>query len=168
MKPELDRWFGAAAVIQKIYRTAVVKRHLSKKAKLSILQMIYMSMSFGLWLKEGDGGFKRLKGVSSKRWLGSGVRSRADVTLCRKEPAQVVWTCDWHASCRAFLWWNSGHVQLGQDPVVELIGRIIFLTGLGKASGSPRRSWKMLLERRTTFCHCDPFPDDSEWMEVFD
>lgn len=47
MKPELDRWFVAAAVIQKIYWTAVVKRHLCKKAKLSIYQMIYMSMSFG-------------------------------------------------------------------------------------------------------------------------
>lgn len=47
MRPESDRWFGAAAVIQKIHCTAVVKRHLSKKAKLSIHQMIYMSMSFG-------------------------------------------------------------------------------------------------------------------------
>lgn len=52
MKPEMDRWFGAAlAVMQKMYWTVVVKRHLSKKAKLLIYQMIFQpsptSMRFG-------------------------------------------------------------------------------------------------------------------------
>ena len=43
MEREMDRQIGAAsAVMRALYRTVVVKRELSRKAKLSIYQSIYV------------------------------------------------------------------------------------------------------------------------------
>ncbi|KAI3353926.1 hypothetical protein L3Q82_005127 [Scortum barcoo] len=54
MEREIDRQIGAAsAVMRSVYRTVVVKKELSRKAKLSIYQSIYASppspmvMNFG-------------------------------------------------------------------------------------------------------------------------
>ncbi len=73
----------------------------------------------------------------------------------------------------AFPWRFSGHVQLIGDPGVdpEHAGEIIYLIWPGNASGSPRRSWKMLLGRGASglpclvCCHCDPAPDKQKKMD---
>ncbi|KAK3507851.1 hypothetical protein QTP70_001422 [Hemibagrus guttatus] len=54
MDREIDRWIGAAAaVMRSMYRSVVVKKELSRKAKLSIYQSIYVStLTYGheLWV----------------------------------------------------------------------------------------------------------------------
>ncbi|KAI3373872.1 hypothetical protein L3Q82_021981 [Scortum barcoo] len=54
MEREIDRWIGAAsAVMRSVYRTVVVKKELSRKAKLSIYRSIYVpTLTYGheLWV----------------------------------------------------------------------------------------------------------------------
>ncbi|KAK3573019.1 hypothetical protein QTP86_012244 [Hemibagrus guttatus] len=54
MDREIDRWIGAAAaVMRSMYRSVVVKKELSRKAKLSIYQSIYVpTLNYGheLWV----------------------------------------------------------------------------------------------------------------------
>ncbi|KAK3525692.1 hypothetical protein QTP70_005846 [Hemibagrus guttatus] len=54
MDREIDRWIGAAAaVMRSMYRSVVVKKELSRKAKLSIYQSIYIpTLTYGheLWV----------------------------------------------------------------------------------------------------------------------
>ncbi|KAK3569628.1 hypothetical protein QTP86_002584 [Hemibagrus guttatus] len=54
MDREIDRWIGAvAAVMRSMYRSVVVKKELSQKAKLSIYQSIYVpTLTYGheLWV----------------------------------------------------------------------------------------------------------------------
>ncbi|KAK3532990.1 hypothetical protein QTP70_006197 [Hemibagrus guttatus] len=54
MDREIDRWIGAAAaVMRSVYRSVVVKKELSRKAKLSIYQSIYIhTFTYGheLWV----------------------------------------------------------------------------------------------------------------------
>ena len=54
MEREIDRWIGAvAAVMRSLYRSVVVKRELSRKAKLSIYRSIYVpTLTYGheLWV----------------------------------------------------------------------------------------------------------------------
>jgi len=53
MEREVDRWIGtASAVMRALYRTLVMKKELSQKAKLSIYQSIYVPTLTGgykLW-----------------------------------------------------------------------------------------------------------------------
>ncbi|KAA0706920.1 hypothetical protein E1301_Tti002240 [Triplophysa tibetana] len=54
MEREIDRWIGAAsAVMRSLYRSVVVKKELSRKAKLSIYRSIYVpTLTYGheLWV----------------------------------------------------------------------------------------------------------------------
>ena len=54
MEREINRWIGAAAtVMRSLYRSIMVKRELSRKAKLSIYQSIYVpTLTYGheLWV----------------------------------------------------------------------------------------------------------------------
>uniref|UniRef100_A0A8C6LCZ4 Reverse transcriptase domain-containing protein n=1 Tax=Nothobranchius furzeri TaxID=105023 RepID=A0A8C6LCZ4_NOTFU len=54
LEREIDRWMGAAsAVIRALYRSVMVKRELSQKAKLSIYRLIYVpTLTYGheLWV----------------------------------------------------------------------------------------------------------------------
>ena len=86
------------------------------------------------------------------------------------EPAEVVWASDEDASH----WRYTGHVQLagGLEVDPEHAGGIIHLIWPGNASGSPRRSWRVLLGRATSGIPClacfprDPAPDkDGFWGE---
>ncbi|KAI3367105.1 hypothetical protein L3Q82_008170 [Scortum barcoo] len=68
MEREIDRRIGAAsAVMRSVYRTVVVKKELSRKAKLSIYRSIYVpTLTYGheLWVmteKGQDRGYKRPK-----------------------------------------------------------------------------------------------------------
>jgi len=57
MEQEMDRQIGAAsAVMRTLYRSVVVKRELSQKAKLSIYRSIYVpTLTYGhkLWVVPG-------------------------------------------------------------------------------------------------------------------
>ena len=47
MECEIDRWNGAAsAVMRSLYRSVLVKKELSRKAKLSIYRSIYVLKTF--------------------------------------------------------------------------------------------------------------------------
>ena len=67
MEREMDRRIGAAsAVMRVLYRSVVVKKELSRKAKLSIYRSIYLPiLTYGheLWVvtEERDCGYKRPK-----------------------------------------------------------------------------------------------------------
>ncbi|KAK3517349.1 hypothetical protein QTP70_004706 [Hemibagrus guttatus] len=69
MDREIDRRIGAAAaVMRSMYRSVVVKKELSRKAKLSIYQSIYVpTLTYGheLWVK------KEPKRASSIGWQGA-------------------------------------------------------------------------------------------------
>ncbi len=77
-----------------------------------------------------------------------------------------------------FLWRFSRRMQLAGNPgvYIEHSGEIIYLIWLGNASGSPRRSWKMLLGGRTSglpclaCCHHNLASDKCQkmdgWMDV--
>ncbi len=77
MERETDRWIGAAAaVIWTLYLIVVVKKELSRKAKLSIYQSIYVpTPTYGheLLVVTKDSGYKWLKLISSVGWLGSAL-----------------------------------------------------------------------------------------------
>ncbi|KAK3534999.1 hypothetical protein QTP70_001957 [Hemibagrus guttatus] len=69
MDREIDRWIGAAAaVMRSIYRPVVVKNELSRKAKLSIYQSIYVpTLTYGyeLWIQVAKMSFlRRVAGCS--------------------------------------------------------------------------------------------------------
>lgn len=116
-------------------------------------------------------------------WLGSapkrsceklrhlvGAQSRAATPWHQKEPVEVVLACDLFA----FLLRFSGHIELVGDPVAdpEHAGKLRCLIWPGNASWSPRRSWKTLLERGTSWvpclagCHCDLSPDKCQKIDL--
>uniref|UniRef100_A0A8C5HXV3 protein-glutamine gamma-glutamyltransferase n=1 Tax=Gouania willdenowi TaxID=441366 RepID=A0A8C5HXV3_GOUWI len=67
MEREIDRRIVAAsAVMQSLHQFVMVKRELSRKAKLSIYRLSYVPHP-----QEHDPGYKRLKRVFSVGWLGS-------------------------------------------------------------------------------------------------
>ncbi|KAK0140999.1 hypothetical protein N1851_021987 [Merluccius polli] len=106
MEREMDRWIGAAsAVMRALYRTVVVKRELSRKAKLSIDQSIYVpTLTYGheLWvvtertrlrIQAAEMSFlRRVAGLSLRdRVRSSDIRRELGVQpLRRKELVEVV------------------------------------------------------------------------------
>ncbi|KAK3528214.1 hypothetical protein QTP86_026677, partial [Hemibagrus guttatus] len=66
---EIDRRIGAAAAVMRpVYQSVVVKKELSRKAKLSIYQSIYVpTLTYGheLWVMT-----ERLRWLGQLRWLG--------------------------------------------------------------------------------------------------
>ncbi|KAI3359801.1 hypothetical protein L3Q82_014174 [Scortum barcoo] len=107
---EIDRRIGAAsAVMRSVYRTVVVKKELSRKAKLSIYRSIYVpTLTYGheLWvmtertrsrIQAAEMSFlRRVAGRSLRDRVRSfghsgGARSRAAAPSHREESAEVAW-----------------------------------------------------------------------------
>ncbi|KAI3377174.1 hypothetical protein L3Q82_009086 [Scortum barcoo] len=108
---EIDRRIGAAsAVMRSVYRTVVVKKELSRKAKLSIYRSIYVpTLTYGheLWvmtertrsrIQAAEMSFlRRVAGrslrdrVRSSVTLGRSSRVRAAAPSHREESAEVAW-----------------------------------------------------------------------------
>ncbi|KAI3377001.1 hypothetical protein L3Q82_000226 [Scortum barcoo] len=166
MEREIDRRIGAAsAVMRSVYRTVVVKKELSRKARLSIYRSIYVpTLTYGheLWVMttertrsadtSGRNEFppcrvagRSLRDRGEKLGHSGGARSREPLLLQhREESAEVAWASVSDAPWDASLGRCSRHVppggDLGEDP--GHAGETMSLGWPGNASGSPWKSWK--------------------------
>ncbi|KAK0155726.1 Retrovirus-related Pol polyprotein from type-1 retrotransposable element R2 [Merluccius polli] len=88
MEREIDRRIGAAsAVMRTLHGSVVVKRELSRKAKLSIYQSIYIpALTYGHELKEQDRGVAGLSLRDRVRSLVIREELGVDPLLLREEP----------------------------------------------------------------------------------
>ncbi|KAK7913334.1 hypothetical protein WMY93_013545 [Mugilogobius chulae] len=91
MEREIDRRIGAAsAVMQSLYRTVVVKKELSRKAKLSIYRSIYVpTLTYGheLWVTT-ERTRSRIQAVEMsflRRVAGRSLRDRVRSSVTREE-----------------------------------------------------------------------------------
>jgi len=157
MEREMDRWIGAAsAVMRALYRSIVVKRELSRKAKLSICRSIYVpTLTYGhkfwvvtermrSWIQADKICFLcRVAGLSLRdRVRSSDIRRELGV-----EPLLI------HVK-RSQLRWFGHLIRMPPGRLLEvfrarLTGRrpwgrtargIIYLIWPGNASGSPRKN----------------------------
>ncbi|KAK3534950.1 hypothetical protein QTP70_002031 [Hemibagrus guttatus] len=129
MDREIDRWLGAAAaVMRSMYRSVVVKKELSRKAKFSIYQTIYVpTLTYGheLWV------------MTEREELG------VEPLLLHIERGQLRWLRD------VSLERCSGHAPPGRGPGEHPghAGETMSLDWPGNTSGSLRKSWRMCLGR---------------------
>ena len=91
MEREIDRWIGAAsAVMRSLYRSVVVKRELSRKAKLSIYQSVYVpTLTYGheLWVMT-ERTRSRIQAAEMsflRRVAGRSLRDRVRSSVTREE-----------------------------------------------------------------------------------
>ncbi|KAK3557745.1 hypothetical protein QTP86_000302 [Hemibagrus guttatus] len=88
---EIDRWIGAAAaVMRSMYRSVVVKKELSRKAKLSIYQSIYApTLTYGheLWImtKRVRSRIQAAEMSFLRRVAGCSLRDRVRSSVTREE-----------------------------------------------------------------------------------
>ncbi|KAI3362708.1 hypothetical protein L3Q82_001775 [Scortum barcoo] len=172
MEREIDRRIGAAsAVMRSVYRTVVVKKELSRKAKLSIYRSIYVpTLTYGheLWVMtertrsadtSGRNEFPPLGWLAGRSLRdrgeklshsggASGVESRCSF-VHREESAEVAWAsisdAPWDASLGREC---SRHVSHREEAPWEdpgHAGETMSLGWPGNASGSPRKSWRKCL-----------------------
>ena len=91
MEREIDRRIGAAsAVMRSLYRSAVVKKELSRKAKLSIYRSIYVpTLTYGheLWVMIERARFRRQAAEMGflRRVAGRSVRDRVRSSVTQEE-----------------------------------------------------------------------------------
>ncbi|KAK3550515.1 hypothetical protein QTP70_000068 [Hemibagrus guttatus] len=91
MDRETDRWIGAAAaVMQSMYRSVVVKKELSRKAKLSIYQSIYVpTLTYGheLWVmtERVRSQIQAAEMSFLRRVVGRSLRDRVRSSVTREE-----------------------------------------------------------------------------------
>jgi len=118
MEREIDRRIGAAAAVkQALYRTVLVKRELSRKAKLSIYWSVYvptLTSGHELWVVTER---TRLRIQAAKM---SFLRRVAGLSLRDRVRSLDI---------------RGRHIQLGGDP--GHAGGILSPSWPGKASGSP-------------------------------
>ncbi|KAK0155354.1 DNA-directed RNA polymerase II subunit RPB1 [Merluccius polli] len=157
MEREIDRWIGAAsAVMRTLHGSIVVKRELSRKAKLSIYQSIYVpALTYGheLWVmtertrsrvQAAEMSFlRRVAGLSLRdRVRSSVIREElgVDPLLLRVERSQMRWLGHLVRMPPGRL---PGHVPLVGDPGEDPghAGETMSLGWPGNASGSPKKSW---------------------------
>ncbi|KAK3565055.1 hypothetical protein QTP86_032480, partial [Hemibagrus guttatus] len=167
MDREIDRWIGAAAaVMRSIYRPVVVKNELSRKAKLSIYQSIYVpTLTYGyeLWIQVAKMSFlRRVAGCSLSYRVKISVTLEelgVKLLLLHIKRGQLRWL-------RHLLWMPPGHLP-------REVFRARPRTGwrdYGYASGSLRKSWRNCLGRGKSghpcldCCPCDPAPDKRKTM----
>ena len=160
MEREIDRRIGAAAaVMRSLYRSVVVKRELSRKAKLSIYRSIYvptLTCGHELWvmterirsrIQAAEMSFlRRVAGRSLRDRVRSSV-TREDLgvepLLLHIERSQMRWL--------GHLFWKppgrlprevSWHVPLGGDPrkTQGTLERLCRPAGLGTPWDPPRRA----------------------------
>ena len=183
MEREIDRRISAAsAVMRSLYRTVVVKRELSRKAKLSIYRSIYVpTLAYGheLWvvtertrsrIQAAEMSFlRRVAGRSLRDRVRSSVTRRelgVEPLLLHVERSQLRWLG--HLE-RCF-----GHVPPGGDPGEGPGpgGETMSLSWPGNASGSPETSWRRCARigkfGRPCFDCClrDPTPDERKKTRI--
>ncbi len=176
MEREIDRRIGAvAAVMRSLYRSVVVKKELSRKAKLSIYQSIYVpTLTYGheLWVMT-ERTRSRIQAAEMsflRRVAGRSLRDRVRSSVTREElrvePLLL------HVERSQLRW--LGHLY--QMPPGRLPGKVdaggtMSLGWPGKASGSPWKSWRKCLGRGKSghpcldCCPRDPAPDKQKKMD---
>ncbi|KAK3517849.1 hypothetical protein QTP70_020994 [Hemibagrus guttatus] len=148
MDREIDRWIGAAAaVMRSMYRSVVVKKELSRKAKLSIYQSIYVpTLTYGhelwvmterarSWIQAAEMSFlRRVAGHSLRDTVRSSVTREelgVELLLLHIERGQLRWL---------------GH--LFQMPPGRLPGEVFQAYPTGKRPwGRPRTRWRDYVSR---------------------
>ncbi|KAK7889103.1 hypothetical protein WMY93_024663 [Mugilogobius chulae] len=161
MEREIDRRIGAASVMQSLYRTVVVKKELSRKAKLSIYRSIYVpTLTYGheLWVMT-ERTRSRIQAVEMsflRRVAGRSLRDRVRCSVTREElgveplllhieRGQLRWLGHLYRMPPGRLPGEcSGHVPLGggqgEDP--GHAGGTMSIDCPGNASGSSQKSWR--------------------------
>ncbi|TWW71088.1 hypothetical protein D4764_17G0005710 [Takifugu flavidus] len=161
MEQEIDRRIGvASAVMRTLHRSVVVRRELSRKAKLSIYQSIFVpTLTYGHELcvmtertrsrvQVAEMSFlHRVAGLSLRdRVRGSAIREELGVELLlfRVERSQMRWLGHLVRMLPGRLVRCSGHVSPVRDPWEDPghVGETMSLNWPGNAWGSPRMSWK--------------------------
>uniref|UniRef100_A0A8D0CHB3 Reverse transcriptase domain-containing protein n=1 Tax=Scleropages formosus TaxID=113540 RepID=A0A8D0CHB3_SCLFO len=185
MERQVDRRIGAAsAVMRSLYRSVVVKRELSRKAKLSIYRSIYVpTLTYGheLWImtermrsriQAAEMSFlRRVAGRTLRDRVRSSVTREelgVEPLLLRIERSQLRWLGHLGSGCLldASLGRCSGLVPLGgglgADP--GHVGETMSPGWPGNALGFPQRNWRRCAGRGRSGVLCsdccprDPAP----------
>ncbi|KAK3564250.1 hypothetical protein QTP86_011970 [Hemibagrus guttatus] len=143
MDREIDRWIGAAAaVMRSMYQSVVVKKELSRKAKLSIYQSIYApTLTYGheLWVMT-ERVRSRIQAAEMsflRRVAGSSLRDRVRSSVTREELG--VEPLLLHIERGQLRW--LGH--LFRMPPGHLPGEVFRACPTGKRPrGRPRTRWR--------------------------
>ncbi|KAI3357939.1 hypothetical protein L3Q82_016326 [Scortum barcoo] len=157
MEREIDRRIGAAsAVMRSVYRTVVVKKELSRKAKLSIYRSIYVpTLTYGheLWVMT-ERTRSRIQAAEMsflRRVAGRSLRDRVRSSVTREElgvepaapshreeSAEVAWASVSDAPWDASLGRCSRHVPPGGGPgkTQDTLERLCLSAGLGTPNAS--------------------------------
>ncbi|KAK3510172.1 hypothetical protein QTP70_026760 [Hemibagrus guttatus] len=148
MDREIDRWIGAAAaVMRSMYRFVVVKKELSRKAKLSIYQSIYVpTLTYGheLWVmtERVRSRIQAAKMSFLRRVAGCSLRDRVRSSVTREELG--VEPLLLHIKRRQLRW--LGH--LFRMPPGRLPGEVFRAFPTGKRPrGRPRTHWRDYVSR---------------------
>ncbi|CAL9694307.1 unnamed protein product [Knipowitschia caucasica] len=148
MEREIDRRISAAcAVMRSLYRTVVVKRELSQKAKLSIYRSIFVpSLTYGheLWVMT-ERTRSRIQAVEMsflRRVAGRSLRDRVRSSVTREELG--VEPLLLHVERNQLRW--LGH--LFRMPPGRLPGEVFWARPTGRRPrGRPRTRWRLLPPR---------------------
>uniref|UniRef100_A0A8C9WAJ3 Reverse transcriptase domain-containing protein n=1 Tax=Scleropages formosus TaxID=113540 RepID=A0A8C9WAJ3_SCLFO len=180
MERQVDRRIGAAsAVMRSLYRSVVVKRELSRKAKLSIYRSIYVpTLTYGheLWIMT-ERMRSRIQAAEMsflRRVAGRTLRDRVRSSVTREElgvEPLLLRRCLLDASlgrCSGLVPLGGG---LGADP--GHVGKTTSPGWPGNALGFPQRNWRRCAGRGKSGVLCsdccprDPAPDKSggRWMD---
>ncbi|KAK3531365.1 hypothetical protein QTP70_018164, partial [Hemibagrus guttatus] len=165
---EIDRWISAAAaVMQSMYRSVVVKKELSRKAKLSIYQSIYVpTLTYGheLWVMT-ERVRSRIQAAEMsflRRVAGRSLRDRVRSSVTRQElgvdPAAPPHQKGAVEVARASVSDASGtspwrgvpgmpHREEAPGKTQDTLERLCLLAGPGMPRGPLRKSWRKCLGR---------------------
>ncbi|KAK3540202.1 hypothetical protein QTP70_028393 [Hemibagrus guttatus] len=149
MDCEIDRWIGAAAaVMRSMYRSVVVKKELSWKAKLSIYQSIYVpTLTYGheLWVMT-ERVRSRIQAAEMsflRRVAGRSLRDKVRSSVTREGPLLL------HIERGQLRW--LGH--LFRMPPGRLPGEVFWACPTGKRPwGRPRTRWRDYVFRLAWEC----------------
>ncbi|TWW81034.1 R2DM Retrovirus-related Pol polyprotein from type II retrotransposable element [Takifugu flavidus] len=192
MEREIDRRIGVASTVMRtLHRSVVVKRELSRKAKLSIYRSIFVpTLTYGheLWVmtertrsrvQAAEMSFlRRVAGLSLRdRVRSSAIREElgVELLLLRVERSQMGWLGHLvRMPPDASLVRCSGHVPPVGDPRGDPghVGETMSLDWPGNAWGSLRMSWRRWLGRgKSGLLSLGCYPRDPtrisgrEWMD---
>ncbi|KAK3547092.1 hypothetical protein QTP86_011400 [Hemibagrus guttatus] len=148
MDHEIDRWIGAeAAVMRSMYRSVVVKKELSQKAKLSIYQSIYIpTLTYGheFWVMT-ERVRSRIQAAEMsflRRVAGRSLRDRVRSSVTREELGVELLLL--HIKRGQLRW--LGH--LFRMPPGRLPGEVFRACPTGKRPrGRPRTRWRDYVSR---------------------
>ncbi|KAK3518826.1 hypothetical protein QTP70_014865 [Hemibagrus guttatus] len=151
MDREIDRRIGAAAaVMRSMYRSVVVKKELSQKAKLLIYQSIYVpTLTYGheLWVmtERVRSPIQAAEMSFLHRVAGRSLRDRVRSSVTQEELGVEPLLLHIERGQLRWLGQDPPEWKTGEDP--GHAGETMSLGWPGNASGSLRKSWRTCLGR---------------------